>query len=237
MLNVEEQTKQQEDIIAGAIEAEVVDNAYQDALEHHSDCQDNACEKCKEINTAVANFERENRKEIIVTALPDQTREKLKEVLDALNALQQEVMFKQAQAIEKNQQIKTRVKVLVESGKVQIDQEEFTRSEASVVRYAEVLYKIIFEVERERGFVDMLLSKEPGTTFQAWKRDSDNFEEYVKGRIKLIKQYVKTVKKNVSVSFSRYCFGFDAQEQRIGYIESLVRNAQHKQPQEKQINP
>jgi hypothetical protein len=221
------------------VQAELVGDGEHESLVQHvagnTPCAGEGCQNCADISNKVAAFEQENRKEIIITVISDQTRNKLIEVLDALGQLQQEVILKQMQAVEKNKQIKARVQVLMESGKVQIDQEEFNRSEVSVLRYAEVLNQIIVEVEQERVFAHKLLSQEPGSVIQGWKRDPDDFEPYAQARVKFIKQYIKTVKKNLFISFSRYCFGFDAQEQRIGYIESLVRNANMAQAKEKQV--
>lgn len=238
MANVEEKIQQHTDETVLNVTGELMQD--QQMMGQHAAGQDTCagdnCEKCKNIDAAIAEFERENRKEILTTALAPATTAKLKEAYDLLLALQQEVIQKQAQSIEKNKQIKVRVQLLTETGKVQIDQDEFSRSEASVMRYAEVLNQIILEVERERSFVEQLLSKEAGSPVKVWKKDSDNFEEFVLARVKFIKQYIKTVKKNVSVSFSRYCFGFNAQDQRISYIESLLRNAQLMQAQNKPAN-
>src|SRR5579872_3851646 len=148
------------------VQAELVGDGEHESLVQHvagnTPCAGEGCQNCADISSKVAAFEQENRKEIIITVISDQTRNKLIEVLDALGQLQQEVILKQMQAVDKNKQIKARVQVLMESGKVQIDQEEFNRSEVSVLRYADVLNQIIVEVEQERVFAHKLLSQEPG---------------------------------------------------------------------------
>jgi len=222
------------------VSAELVGQAPEQDTMHtgnNSACTGEGCQNCSDISAKMAAYEQENKKEITATALPEHVRVKLEEVLTTLRELGQEVILKQVQAIEKNKHIKARVQILMDSGKVQIDQEEFNRSEVSVLRYAEVLNQIIAEVEQEGMFISKLLRQEPGAIMHVWKQDADSFEAYVQARIKFVKQYIKTVKKNLFISFSRYCFGFDAQEQRIGYIESLVRNAvlSEAKAQEKQI--
>jgi hypothetical protein len=55
------------------------------------------------------------------------------------------------------------------------------------------------------------------------KTTPDVFEEYIAGRIKNIRGYVKRARKDLAVSFSRYLLGFDYQMKQIEHIEHMVK--------------
>jgi len=119
--------------------------------------------------------------------------------------------------------IKDKVASLVTSGKVQIHQDEYKKSEESVTQYAGLLDNIMVEIDSEISYFGLFLGEELPGQVVAWMSEPDDFIAYIKEKVRFIKKYVKSIRKDLNISFSRYNFGFQAQIKRILQVEVYVR--------------
>lgn len=167
-----------------------------------------------------------HKKVIVSTALSEDLLKRFQQAILLLKDLEKDVEGKQQQALEKNEHIKQTVQQLMQAGFIQVNEQEFKRSEESVQEYVRLLNDVKDEINEEMLRVTMMEQAEPGKEFAVWKSASDSYEEYVESRIKQIKHYVKSVKRDLNISYSRYCFGFDAQMRRIESIQRFVHRVQ-----------
>jgi len=80
------------------------------------------------------------------------------------------------------------------------------------------------EVADDSAFYTSLLSQKPPENVFVLKFESDDFGVYLDKRLWTVKRYVKSAKRDLSVSFSRYCYGFDSQINHLSYIEQAIKN-------------
>lgn len=172
-------------------------------------------------------FVNEYTKLIPVPALTSVASSNIKEAIVALFALHNDIMAKRDSAAEKKAFIKEKIEVLRVSGKVNIDQDEFLRFDTSIQEFISLLETMIGEVTRDIAFYQKFLSDAPQETMRVLKNESDDFEDHIENRLKSIKKYVKTAKRDLSISYSRYCHGFDVQSRYILYIERMLQQAAH----------
>lgn len=171
---------------------------------------------------------KEYLKQVDVTSIAPATRLKFQEAVDALIALKEEIVEKKQGALDKKDFIKSKINDLKISGKVNIDDQEFGKSESSVHEFVRLLDTMVTEVERDITYYLSLLSDTPPAQIFAFKFESDLYEDHIKNKTQSIKKYVKTAKRDLSISYSRYCFGFDAQIRQITYVEQVLKYSREK---------
>lgn len=170
----------------------------------------------------------EHFKKVSVGTISDVQRARLQYAIDLLITLKDEVLEKKRGALEKKECIKDKISHLKESGKVNIDEEEFRKTETSVAEFVGLLDKMIDEINRDVIFYQSLLSDNPPSHVFAYKDESDDFGDQLENRISSIKKYAKNAKRDLAISYSRYCFGFDAQIRQISYVEVVLQRAEEK---------
>lgn len=181
-------------------------------------------EKKAEREAFLARLEQEGKKLLTMeSALAEPLRVKIIEALTALHGLHEEVIEKKNLALEKSELIKTKVNELIKAGTVKVDQEEYERSEQSIAQYTASLDMLIQEIEHEASQLLYFLSDDANSKVIVEKSDSDNVLELIEKKIKFVKKYVKDITRDLNVSFSRYCFGFDNQLKKILYIQSYLK--------------
>lgn len=169
-------------------------------------------------------------KQIKVQPLPDALKKQLVAAVGLLGELRTEIENKKVGALEKRDIIKAKIDALRASEKVNIDDAEFKKSEESVQHFVQLLDKMIQEVSADEKFYASLTQDNPPESMTAFKFDSDDFLQLVTSRIVSIKKYVKNAKRDLSISYSRYCFGFDAQIRQINYVEYVVNSVSNRTP-------
>lgn len=147
----------------------------------------------------------------------------ISEILFSLSQLGDEVLLKRDEAVKQSQDIKAKVSALVESGKVHINQDEYQKSEESVIQYAGLLENIVNEITGEIAFFGLFSTDNAPKHVVVWNEDPDDFLEFIKAKVRFIKKYVKSIRKDLNISFSRYNFGFQAQIKRILQVEAYIR--------------
>lgn len=170
-------------------------------------------------------FMKENLKQVPVGDISAPNRAKLSDALNLLIRLKAEVVAKKVGLLEKEDFIKSMVAKLKASDKVNIDEDEFNKTEKSVMNFAQLLDEMIAEIDADVLFYTKLLSDTPPTHVMAYKEESDDFKDHLEARITSIKKYAKNAKRDLAVSYSRYCFGFDVQMRQIAYVEHVLKHA------------
>lgn len=97
------------------------------------------------------------------------------------------------------------------------------------MEFVHLLEKMIAEIDSEIAFYSGLISDSPPAQILVYKDEPDDFKGHLENRIASIKKYVKNAKRDLTISYSRYCFAFDAQIRQISYIEHVLKRDQHVQ--------
>jgi hypothetical protein len=160
--------------------------------------------------------------QINTTPLQGELKLQLARAVQSLQDLKEEIASKKGGALEKRQLIREKVTALCDSGKVNVDQSEFDKSDVSVHEFVGLLERMIEEVDADYQFYKLLVSEAPPATMLVFKVEHGTFEEVVAQRIEMIKRYVKTAKRDLAVSYSRYCYGFEAQIRQILFVEQVL---------------
>jgi hypothetical protein len=184
--------------------------------------QQKAALSAEEYQKFLVQLEQAGKKIIATKPLVAEELFLVQDLLNCLTQLQAEVLVKRDAALQHSTLIKDKVQALIASGKVRINQDEYVQSEESVNQYAGLLDNIVNEVENEMNFFRRFTANAMPTQVVAWLHEPDDFNEFIKAKVKFVKKYVKSIKKDLNVSFSRYNFGFQSQISRITYVEKYV---------------
>lgn len=182
-----------------------------------------AGEKRESLDDLVARLDAESKKIIEIGQIQPHVQDEIEKMVMLLAELKAEVFDKKSEAISQSEIIKDKVNALVQSGKVQIDQGEYERSAASVLQYAALLDSITAEVDMELAFFGLFFSDKQPQKMVVWKDEPNDFAGFVGAKSRYIKKYVKNIRKDLNVSFSRYVYGFRAQNERILQVEAYIR--------------
>lgn len=177
----------------------------------------------EEYQQFLENLAKANKKIIQVKALESVDKHLIEEVLVCLAELKNEVLHKRDEAMRQSVFIKEKVGSLVTSSKVQIHQDEYKKSEESVTQYAGLLDNIVAEIDSEINYFGLFIGEELPGQVVAWAPEPDDFITYIREKVRFIKKYVKSIRKDLNISFSRYNFGFQAQIKRILQVEAYIR--------------
>lgn len=180
----------------------------------------------EEYQALVAQEVERHKKMMVCSELSPDLTKRFNQIIILLKELEADTENKQQQALDKNNSIKVVVQELMQAGFIQVNEQEFNRSEESVQEYVRLLDDVKKEINEEMARITMMQSIEVGKEFAVWKTAPDSYSEYVEQVIKRVKHYIKSVKRDLNVSYSRYCFGFDAQMKRIESIQRYLERAQ-----------
>ena len=165
------------------------------------------------------------RKLMTIDPISQELEQNFSEIIELITQLELELNEKQQSAREKSAMINARVEKLVQSGKVQVDQKEYAQSAQSVEHYAGLLKKIATETSREKEFFTRIREAAKPLYLVVWHHAPSDLPAYIREKIKAQKKYMKSVKKDLAVSFSRYNYSFEAQARHIAYVEGIVEMA------------
>ncbi len=171
----------------------------------------------------LAQLVQSGKKVIEVGTLSEPLKTSFEQVIEKIDSLCADVLNKKEEILSKNSLITKRVDVLLVSEKVQIDQDDYKNSEKSVIQYGVLLDNICAELRDESAWFTLFLSgKSPAHVIV--RNDSPSFFDAVaQAKVKGIRGHIKSMNRDLEISFSRYSYGFDEQLKRIAYIESLIK--------------
>lgn len=164
-------------------------------------------------------------KQIAIIPLSDEFKDCVNNIINALSDLKIEIENKQSDIVQKSMEIKQAVDALIESNSVDVDTAEYKKSEESIKRYTLLLQSIIGEISDEIQHYSSIITMQPAEFITVQGTDPDSLDAYLIEKTTFVKRYVKTIKRDLSISFSRYSFGFDSQMKRIKHIQSYLAHA------------
>jgi hypothetical protein len=164
------------------------------------------------------------KKQLSVTQIGENYRTSILSLISTFDVLRREILEKKRIVSEKNVNVKQKIENLVSLNKVNIDSNEYNRFKNSILQYCALLENVLGEISKEIDHLNLLLSAEVGENIEIEESYSsiDSFDAYVDAKIKINKKFIKTVSRDLTISFSRYNFGFDNQLRRISEIEAYV---------------
>lgn len=182
--------------------------------------------KKKEFEALVRKLDAQNKKLIPSNDLPISLQDELVQGIDRLTDLRVEVTEKQKALLGQNKKIKDQIEEIAKAKKIAIKADKFAESEKSIEQYVTLLKNIEAEVEHEIAYLQRLHALKEPTFIVVHKYDPFLYEEYIASKVLSVKRYIKTVRKNLDVSFSRYTFGLENQIKSLQYLQlSLGENA------------
>ena len=183
-------------------------------------------EKDKPATPKEFTIDPKTQKYILLTPITPEFKSKLTHSIQALLQLRQDILAKKDLLTNKRHQIKEKITSLSETKKVRLDKNEFEKTEKSANDFIKLLDSIINELNNEIGYYYIFASDEkpPFEKIVAPINAPDKLEDYLAAQINGIKQYLKNVKRDISVSFSRYSFGCDEQIKHLSFVESYIKS-------------
>ena len=167
-------------------------------------------------------------KELPFTGISVELEKEVRKVSTELHDLKEEIITKKEDFEKQSGMLKDRLDVLVKTGKLKIDEAEFARSQQSFEYYKKVLDSIGDEVESELYFCFGLISDNPPKTLRVAKNKSDDVNDYIKSKVDWLKKYVKKVRKDLRVGYSKYDFGLQSQLRNLDYLEAYLKRMEKK---------
>lgn len=165
------------------------------------------------------------QKYLYINPVDQAMKERLKKVVEELVVVRLDIFNKKVEIVTKRELIKEKIKFLNESKQIRIDKTEFEKTEKSAQDYIRLLDGIIHELSGEIGYYNVFASDEkpPVDKVVVPLKSPDKIEDYLELQMNGIRRYLKTVKRDINISFSRYTFGFDEQLKHLSFVESYVK--------------
>jgi hypothetical protein len=166
------------------------------------------------------------QKIIYLSSINEDLKSRLKESIYMVFLLKEDVELRKKTMIEKVEALKNKVFALSEKYKIKLDPADHEDAEKSIAQYTELLDGVIKELEREmiHSYVFMNEGENKIEKLVVPIDAPDALDIHIENRIKWTKKFAKDLHKNLSVSYSRYIFGFEEQGRKIMVLESYLRN-------------
>ncbi len=161
-------------------------------------------------------------KKIATTPLPDVVRQAVVEGIALLDTLQQEIAATKQGSMLKRQAIRDKIEALKGHGKVQIDEQRVMVEDDDVKAFVKLLDDMIVELDGDKAMHQLFINP-PDREFTVLNTDPDSFAEFVLQRVDSMKRHVKIARRDLAVSYSRYCFGFDRQMKQLEHLEYILK--------------
>ncbi len=181
-------------------------------------------EQEKKSEALLKEFMEKHTKEIPFTGLSSELKGQFQWVINELLGLGKEIEEKRASFLNQNEEIKKRISDLVKTGKWSVDKGEYEKSQEGVREYENLLNSVKDELEKEFSFFKDFSSENPPKNVRVLKTDSDDVNDFFADKIKNIKRYVKKVRKDLRVSYSKYDFAFQNQIHKLDYIYAYIKH-------------
>ncbi len=149
--------------------------------------------------------------------------EAFSEILD----LYTEIEHKRNGLIDVNISLKEKLDALKAVNKITVNQDVFDTNEESINRYITLIGELIKEVREEVELVAMMIQcKKVYITHAPTAAYPHDPFEILKNKVKGTRRYIKNVRRDINVSYSRYSFGLNAQMKQISYFEMATNGEQ-----------
>ena len=209
-------------------------------LNHLSEKMNQAPNDSTPLNEAPATNPEETKKSISIEELREKlmvagkkivesqeigipTRLQLQQAIERLEQLRTEISEKVAEVESQGAQIREKIDSLASSQTINVDQSEVDEAEKGVSSYTELLNNIASDVESEIAHMKQFLDEDEKRIVIADMAEPDTMDALIGTKIKRAKKYVRSVTRDLRISFSRYHYSFKAQMQRLNYVERLAK--------------
>ena len=190
--------------------------------------------------------------QIMIHPIPQVVRKAFEMMMNDLFVIQSEIENKQNLANDQNRVIGERITSLVKEYDIEVNRSHYEHFVKSIATYMQLLHDIGREFRDEIILCHHVASLEEPKLYDMpvnidlesykWFLGHDALTEEEKqtlllGKIQQVKRHIKTVKKDLRVSFSRYLYGFDAQMKQVERIELSMKQVEikNRQMQAKQV--
>ncbi|MFA6527648.1 MAG: hypothetical protein WCT20_04455 [Candidatus Babeliales bacterium] len=162
--------------------------------------------------------------------LSDELKQQGKHTLTELLLLIEELRHKKAEVAEQLKVMKETLTKIAARGGITFDAEQFKKNEAQVAEYSQTLSSVTEQLSSELYLLSFFVAPEMlDQTSEIFKQINDAAIQngtvhatIVSGKIPMLKQFAKRIKRDVAVSHSRYCYSFDAQMQQLFSIQRAL---------------
>jgi hypothetical protein len=189
-------------------------------------CEAEDCQHNKSSDGMGKPIDPATQKIIYLSNIDEDLKTRLKESIYMIFLLKEDVELRKKIMAEKVEALKNKILSLSEIYKVKMNTTDHEDAEKSVAQYAELLDGVIKELEKEmvHSYVFMNEGENKIEKLVVPIEAPDSLDIHIENRIKWTRKFTKDLHKNLSVSYSRYVFGFEEQERKIMVLESYLAN-------------
>ncbi|MBM3894224.1 hypothetical protein FJ366_01350 [Candidatus Dependentiae bacterium] len=196
-------------------------------LEHDADnlmTVDGAADSTPEVTQASNQAEeKEVKVEIACAPVSESQQVALKLAISGLSVLKDEIKGRIKEIWERAKNIETVMNSITEAAGSTIDLKKKDALLESVAMYASLLEGIIAEIESEVAeFSPYGQSGHPETILVPESDARLSSDKYLDQSIKFLRSQAKSIRKYLMVSYSRYMYGFERQEMRLGLVINRI---------------
>ncbi len=139
-----------------------------------------------------------------------------------------EIEHKRVNLIERNTFFRDQLNTLSDSNSISFNKSALDENEASINHYISLIDKLITEIKEEISLFSLM--NRCNKIYIASADDAINPKNALvalEDKVKSIKRYVKNIRQDVNISYSRYSFGLDEQIKQLSYVKiSMDRKPQ-----------
>ena len=163
--------------------------------------------------------------EIACNPVPLATQQSLAVVLGNLKSLKDEIEQKITAAWTRAQNIESVMEKIMDISASVIDERKKGALTESVATYTELLKGIISEIDLEiADFSPYAQAGHPRVINVPEKNSQIDSSIYLESSVRFLRSQVKSIRKYLMVSYSRYMYGFDLQEKKLIYLAYQLDN-------------
>jgi hypothetical protein len=163
--------------------------------------------------------------EIVCNPVPVATQQSLAIVLGNLKSLKDEIEQKIAAALTRAQNIESVMEKIMTISPSVIDERKKNALTESVATYTQLLNGIVLEIDVEiADFSPYAHAGHPTVISVPEKNSQIDSSIYLEGSVRFLRSQVKSIRKYLMVSYSRYMYGFELQEKKLIYLVHQLNN-------------
>ncbi|MBD3231714.1 hypothetical protein GF322_03555 [Candidatus Dependentiae bacterium] len=178
--------------------------------------------KEKEQKEAIEKFIQTSTKEINITNIPEDIKNELQKLIFEFEKLKNEIQEKKNTCTKQLQTLQSKLEILINSGQIKLDKKHFEQTQKELNHYQMILDHVNKEIDNELKLCKDLISENPPKTIRVLKNTTDDFIQFITSKIQSLKKYLKKMKKDLQISFSKYNFGLESQKRKLEYLKTYL---------------
>lgn len=168
-------------------------------------------------------LQKEGKKLIEVKELKQDMQNKLNYSLKELVDLRKEIVDKIENIAAQMEVVKKKIETIKKTGKIKINEEDEKKNEEGVKQYMFLLQNILSEVTSQLQYFATYFSDKKPEKIVVPKNESDDFIQYMSGQVKSMSRYIKNVRKNLNIIFSRYQISFKNEISNLEHLQQYLK--------------